>query len=873
MTKAKIGQIKNGKLVNSDMPLDTSAMYGPNYSDKEKMAVDNSLVAIDPPAQINGGQYSVFGDTTLADMEDMLTSDEDEASYEDDVQYSSEGGITESDMEQYLADNGIIEAPQTEPEGPQRQFGSITAQRSDELSEVAKQYLREHSDYIHDSNAAQIDRAVDWIKNAGGYDRAMADISLDSFDPSSKDSQAIMYAMLGMAIAQDKVADQVFIADKLNKSRTGIAQALQAGRIFRLMTPEGRVTTLQRMLQDTQNEINRKGTNIELKFSDWIYRAASEATEEGDFAKVQQAAAAELAQQLPSNWKDKLRSFRMFSMLANPRTHIRNIIGNALFVPAVGLKNKLGAIAEIVTGQDERTKTLSLLLNKDARQFARMDAQMMKDILTGEAKYNELNPVDQQKKAFKGLLQAAMDFNSNALEAEDWFFLKGHYRKALGGWMQANGYTAEQLQNDQALLEKGRTYAINEAQKATYRDFSQLASTLNQVSKKGGVAGFVVDATLPFKKTPTNILKRGMEYSPAGIMRSLTSDIYHLKHYLDYENGKLNALPEKAISPAQFIDHLCSGLAGTAILAVGAILANAGVVSCGLDDDDDELEKLKGNQKYSINLKNTFVSKILGEDITFTMDWAAPMSMPFFVGAAIQNQLAQGGDVDVNELVNAFANITEPVFNLSMLDGINTVFKTSQYDDTNTLTQIGAKVVSNYVTSYVPSVIGAIARTIDDKQRKNFVESGKGTGVMGTFRYALEQAENKIPVLNQQNIPVRDVWGNEQTSSLAERILENFILPGYVSEYKDDPILNEIGRVYDATQDLSLMPSDPPKSFSYKNDKVVLTDKQWDAYKEQRGQTAFNMLTELMQNPDYLNASASTQADMIKDSASVRSAY
>jgi hypothetical protein len=53
--------------------------------------------------------------------------------------------------------------------------------------------------------------------------------------------------------------------------------------------------------------------------------------------------------------------------------------------------------------------------------------------------------VQKEQKAFGGLLQAIIDFNGNALEKEDWIFLKGHYQRALGGWMQANGYTAEQL--------------------------------------------------------------------------------------------------------------------------------------------------------------------------------------------------------------------------------------------------------------------------------------------------------------------------------------------------------------------------------------------------------------------------------------------
>jgi len=445
------------------------------------------------------------------------------------------------------------------------------------------------------------------------------------------------------------------------------------------------------------------------------------------------------------------------------------------------------------------------------------------------------------------------------LEKEDWTFLKGHYKRALGGWMQANGYTPEQIRNNPELLEQGRTYAIQEAQKATYRDFSKLASTLNDVSRKGGIAGFITDAVLPFKKTPANILKRGIEYSPAGIMRSLTTDLYHLKQWKDYKDGKLTALPEKAISPNQFIDRLCSGLSGSAILAVGALLSSAGIVTCGLVDDEDKLEKEKGNQEYAIKFN------IAGQDFTLTVDWAAPMSMPFFVGAAIQEQLANQEGFDVEELVDAFGNITEPVFNLSMLDGVNTLFKTSQYDDTNTLTQIGAKVASNYATSYVPSLMGAIARTVDDTRRKAYVESGKGTGVLGTFRYAVEQAENKIPGRSQTNIPVRDVFGNPETSGLAERILENFILPGYISNYKNDPVLNEMARLYEVTGDPSMIPKDPEKSVTYKKEKYVLTAEQWDKYKTERGQTAYKGLTELINSQDYQEANETTQAQMIKD--------
>lgn len=753
-------------------------------------------------------------------------------------------------------------------QGPaQRAFGADDGmlQSSDEIDRFAKAVVSAQNSYFPDTNNEQVQRAINWIRslkatpNSDGFAEALQEVTRDNFDYRSADGQARMVAVMGMAVAKNDVMAQVALADAFNRQGTDLGRALQSRKLFKLMTPEGRIGTLQKMLQNTQDEMNAKGTNVELKFSDWIYRAASAATEEGDMQKVMQAAAQELAEQLPANWKDRIRSIRMLSMLGNPRTHIRNVVGNALFVPVVSLKNKLGAIAELGVKQDERTKTLSPFLNKAVREFVRQDAETMKNELTGEAKYNEENAVQREHKAFKGLLQSVIDFNSNMLEKEDWTFLKGHYKRALGGWMQANGYTADRLRNDAALLEKGRAYAIQEAQKATYRDFNQLAATMNDVSRKGGIAGFLVDAVLPFKKTPANILRRGIEYSPVGIMKSLTADLYHLKQYNDFQDGKLKAMPDKAISPTQFIDKLCSGLSGTAIMAVGALLSSAGIVSCGLDDDEDKLEKEKGNQEYA------FKFSILGHDYTFTMDWAAPMSMPFFVGAAIQEQLAQQEGFDVQELINAFGNITEPVFNLSMLDGVNTLFKTSQYDDTNNLTQIGAKIASNYVTSYVPSLLGAIARTVDDKRRKAFVESGKGTGVLGTFRYAMEQTENKIPGLSQTNIPYRDVWGNAETSGLVERILENFILPGYISEYKNDPILNEMDRLYTLTGDAGMIPSDPEKSVTYKKQKHVLNAEQWDEYKAVRGQTAYEMLNNLIQTDDYKTADANAQAQMIKD--------
>ena len=799
---------------------------------------------------------------------------------ESDFRYSTGGDQTDADIDQMLMDAGVIDKDNTarrqegnnpsmtaEGEGPQRQFGSQRAQNSDELDQQVLTWLAGHSAYTPDTNQQQVTRAINWIRSnkstpdSDGYQESLQRVTGRNFNYRTADGQARMVAVMGMAVAKNDITAQIALADAFNRQGTDLGRALQARKIFRLMTPEGRISTLQKMLQETQEDLKKQGRNIDLKFSDWIYQAAAAATEEGDFDLVQDAAAAELADQIPANWRSRLRGWRMLSMLGNPRTHIRNVVGNALFIPAVSMKNKLGAVAEMISRQDERTKTLAPVLRKDIRQFAMEDARAQQDRLTGEAKYKEGNRVRQQQRSFNSrLLQGLTDFNSNALEAEDWFFLRGHYRRALGGWIQANGYTVEQLRNDEKLLEKGRQYAIEEAQRATYRDLNKIAKQLNEISRNGGALGFVTDAVLPFRTTPANILRRGIEYSPVGLIRSLTADAIHLHQYMQHQNDTDN-MPERAISPNQFIDRLCAGLTGTGIMVVGALLAGAGAVSTGLDDDDDEFEKLRGGQEYAINpgkiVNHILKAKIFDEDVTFTMDWAAPMSMPFFVGAAIYEQIAKGGEVDIETVANAISGIAEPVFNLSMLDGVSSLLKTTQNAEEN-ITQVGAKILANYLSSYVPSALGATARTVDNTRRKSFVESGKGGGVTGTFRYAWEQIENKIPGVSQTNIPVRDAFGYADQAEFAERILENFVLPGYINQYKDDPVIDELER-------LGMAPKMPGKTFNANGEKLVLTAEQYDQLTVDRGQTAHKLIEDLMKTDTYKQSSDDGKAEMIAD--------
>src|SRR5699024_11078804 len=111
-----------------------------------------------------------------------------------------------------------------------------------------------------------------------------------------------------------------------------------------------------------------------------------------------------------------------------------------------------------------------------------------KGVIQGGGKYNSVTGIKAMKtNPFSGgvigktrldkPLNALAKLNSAALEAEDTFFLKGAYIDSMAQYMKANRLSPEDMTG--STLEKARTYAIREAQKATFRDASALASQLN----------------------------------------------------------------------------------------------------------------------------------------------------------------------------------------------------------------------------------------------------------------------------------------------------------------------------------------------------------------------------------------------------------
>lgn len=686
----------------------------------------------------------------------------------------------------------------------------------------------------------------------------------------SKDMVALGQLLLNSAMnAKDDAATVSLMHDYATMSTTA-AQSLQAQRILKKLSPEWQLYTVQKSVENYQNalikEMGDKAPDI--KVPDELYQnyvaAADEASREAALVEIYK----NVATQVPATWKDKWNAWRYLAMLGNPRTHGRNIAGNAGFVPVRMVKDAIATGIE--AGVDylspqgiKRTKAAlnpaseadRALVKAAFRDIANVEAQLL-----GEGKYNDSarGQIEEYRQIFKlKPLEDLRTFNSNAMDVEDTWFSKPAYAGALAGYLKANGVTAETMNAgsvDTKLLDAARSYAIHEAQKATYRDsneFSDFVSKL-RVKEKGrftSAASAVWEGILPFRKTPANILMRGIEYSPIGLTKGFTYDISQVLH------GKMAA--------AQAIDNIAAGLTGTGLLALGMFLASKGLVTGGKDEDKEQrrLDNLTGGQNYALSVGGK----------NFTLDWLAPESMPFFVGVELYNAVSDSREDGLtwDDLQKSAMRITDPMLEMSMLSGLQDAIDNVRYAETGTFPTIVANAALSYLTQGIPTLFGQAERTGESQRYETFVD--RTSGVPGDVQYALGRVMNKLPGEFQQ-IPYIDEWGRtEESGGALERGFNNFLNPAFTSTEVETPADVELQRLLDSGQK-GVVPRRPGQGTEVtwrepgdtEDRKRYMTAEEYVEYATIKGQTSLEIVTAMIGSDYYTAMNNDEKADAIQ---------
>jgi hypothetical protein len=714
-------------------------------------------------------------------------------------------------------------------------------------------------DTIQDETAVNHARSV--IQNKG-FDGALEQYrQAASANVATKDNTALGQQLILQAMHEGNAAYVSELLTLYTRNSTTAAQAMQAQSMFRKLSPEGQLMSVQKAISD----LNEKyGTAVELDEADVKDFLDAETPEERQ--KATEKIVEKAAQSVPGTFRAKYDTLRYLAMLGNPRTHIRNILGNTLFQIPVTVKNRVGAIVEGVAsaatgGKTERSKSL-LGANPFGKLAAecRADFSNAKDFLEQSSKYNEgqtsLSEIEKKAKAFSDdnligkAVNKASDFNSRALEAEDTAAKKWIYTQSMAGFLKANGYKS-MSDAPQSVLNRARDYAAQEALRNTFNDknvVSDAVSDLGKLSKSDNpakkFAGYIAEGMVPFKRTPANIAVRAAEYSPVGAVLGAVDTVRGAK-------------AKDMVQVSKGLDRVATGLSGTALMLAGFLAAGAGYVTGGDDDDDRQqaFNDLTGHQNYALELKN---------GTSITLDWLAPEAIPFFVGANLYNQgLDQG--LQFKDVLSAVKNASAPMLEMSMLQGLNDTFESAAYAKNRGDSVLGSVVMSaltNYVTQAFPTFGGQIERTGENLRMTTYVDKNKELPT--DLQYTIGKISQKIPGLDYQQIPYIDAWGRtEATGDALTRTFNNLINPAYVSQVEVDKVEAELQRVKDATGDSTVFPSRAEKSIEFDNETHNLTAEQYQKYAKAKGQNSYKLVQQAMQLPAYKKMGNGGKAELL----------
>nr|DAK05919.1 MAG TPA: hypothetical protein [Ackermannviridae sp.] len=619
-----------------------------------------------------------------------------------------------------------------------------------------------------------------------------------------------------------------------------------------------------------------------------------------DRVLLESEAATIAAQNVSGSFRDAWDTWRYTSMLLSARTNEKNIGGNVSMglnarAKDVVLASMEWMINKVAPGKVERTTAIVTPFTEDGRALLAAsandaDLNSYRQLSGTSERMNLARDMQRHREAFRslaspdsnnivtkflsaldslaarasaplevsdyegafGVLEGLRGINKTMDAAIDWIQdsaasatnkgvlgvagLKNNYAWSLAQYLKANGADASIFDATDAqsldLLDKARAHAIQQALINTYHAESKTASAVAKFKAdlRGSdnfasrVLGDIVEGQLPFVKTPINVAKQSLQYSPLGFVSTAAEGVKVARG-----TGDVNLM----------LDHAAASVTGSVLFALGGILAEKGLLTAGISDDEKDKANLEGRQEYSLQLVDDD-----GKLHSYTIDWANAAAIPMFAGAEYAKLAASDG-ASLNSVASASQQVLEPLLEMSFLQGLNNNLESLRYSEDPYIYGMAKQSLSSYATQGIPTLAGQVARSVDPVRRSTY--SGT-TGIESDIGYTANKIRNKIPFLSETGQPYIDAFGDTQPNtggSFAGRLAYNMLSPGYYSETTDDPVKQGVLDLANSSGDNSVIPEVAEKKVSWTSDKerhsYQLSPQEYTDFATQSGQLRKDM--------------------------------
>ena len=704
------------------------------------------------------------------------------------------------------------------------------------------------------TNKESLEKAFKKI-NDGGSSETLRWVKQDSKNANATDV-AEGWILLKQYADNGDYDSMVEVAKKMREIGTIAGQTVQAFNIMERMTPEGMVKYAQSELSEAYDKmvknkskewIDKYRKDFDLKPDEvkFIMDTMQEVQnmEDGYDKRVKLAEIQKLmTDKLPPEKGAKIRSWMRISMLFNPKTQVRNVAGNALIMPINSFGDLFSSYADKLIAKKTGVRTtgttnIKAMLKGIKKGAYEATNDYKKGINTKDMEGNRFEISDGKSFSEKNLMGRTLNRTESLLnyvmDVGDRVFSEAAFENSLQNQLVLNNTTE--------ITQEMIDIAHQEALSRTWNDNNNYTRFVLGVRKglnKLNVNGYGLgDVLIPFAKTPANLTKAIVDYSPAGLVSTISKGI-NLKRSLT--NGQYTATMQH-----EFVQSLGKATAGTMLYVLGIALAKAGITSGDSDDDKDTANFLKntlGINSYSI--------KIGGK--SFTYDWAQPLAAPLSITANVVNSKNSDSKALLEGIVGSLDSAGSILLEQSFLQSINDVLN----DNDGVVSGIINEILELPARA-VPTFSKQIADLVDGTQRTSF-EYGK------PIQSAINSIKAKIPFVSKTLNPSVDTMGREiKKYGGKNNIFNVFLNPANVSTENISKSAEEIYRLYKETGETNIMPRVAPYYINQKGEKITMTGEERTKYQKISGMIIEDSVNKLLKNNDYQQLNNTEKADII----------
>lgn len=576
---------------------------------------------------------------------------------------------------------------------------------------------------------------------------------------------------------------------------------------------------------------------------------------------------------VPMSPIEAAKSIRYLSMLSKLNTVMRNLLGNNVFDPIESVSGNVATIPDMLMSlvTHRRTTAADASWFSEAKRRGSWEAMQRAYIAAAlDVDTNgETNRWEQRNgRTFK---MASNPFARFLSTVEKW----QNYALTVTDEFQKGGIEAEAERQRQRLIDRGQLgadelqgWAEETARQRTFQNDGTVSNLmlgarnllnggeqqrLTLHDNRGGTFG-VGDALIPFARVPGNVVGQFLNYSPAGAIHGLTEMVNVLRAA---RNGTVTAEQQ-----AQAARDIGRGLNGSALLAGFAYLAAQGLLNVadgGDTDDEKDLAKLQQSEGVTgtqWNLSATLRALQGGGaewqdgDDLLSIGFLEPINGIMALAALV----ADSDELNARTLANSTAAAAmQSIADLPAMSSLTNIINNYKYAEgeaADKLGMVGAQLVGDTISSFVPNALAGIAQGADNGTVRQTYGSDR-EGLAGVAEETLSSIRGKIPGMRSQLPAALDNLGQERrtTASPLQNWLNSNILPGAVTQYSTNRVNQEIERM--ATEGAKVPDRSAEKSFTQDGQTYELNNAQKRTYQKAYGKTARDGVQVLLNSEIY----------------------